>query len=227
MKLEGKVIDFLGDSITEGVGVENCETGRYDNIIKKKCGLKAAYNHGISGTRLAHQSKPSEKPRFDLCFCGRAYDLSKDADIIVVYGGVNDYIHGDAPFGSEGDKTPATFIGAVEFIMSLLGELYPNTKIVFMTPAHCQYDTLDETKPSNRPQKRADARPLCEYVRVIEEKGKQHGIPVLSLYERLPINPHLAEHKEKYTADGLHFNDAGHKILADLLIDFISNEVEE
>lgn len=138
---------------------------------------------------------------------------------------MNDYIHGDAPFGSPDDKTPATFLGAVEFLMNLLKELYPHTKIVFMTPAHCCYDTLDETRPSNRPQKRADARPLCDYVNAITEKGKQHSIPVLNLYERLMINPHLPEHKEKYTADGLHFNDAGHKILADLLIDFIINEV--
>lgn len=32
MTLEGKIIDFLGDSITEGVGVEDCENNRYDNI---------------------------------------------------------------------------------------------------------------------------------------------------------------------------------------------------
>lgn len=227
MDLKGKIIDFLGDSITEGVGVENCETGRYDNIMKSKCGLKAVFNYGIGGTRLAHQTKPSENPRFDLCFCGRAYDLSKEADIIVVYGGVNDYIHGDAPFGNSGDKTPATFHGAVYFIMNLLCELYPNTEIIFMTPAHCCYDIIDETKPSVRPQKRSDARPLCEYVKVIEETGKRCGVHVLNLYERLPINPCITDHKEKYTVDGLHFNDVGHEILADVLIDFITNDIKE
>ena len=44
MDLQGKIIDFLGDSIPEGGGVENCETGRYDNIMKKNAGLKAVYN---------------------------------------------------------------------------------------------------------------------------------------------------------------------------------------
>ena len=221
MTLEGKIIDFLGDSITEGVGVEDCENSRYDNIIKVKCGLKAAYNYGIGGTRIAHQSKPSDKPRHELCFCGRAYDLKPDADIIVVYGGVNDYIHGDAPFGKIGDETPATFCGGVEFLMRLLGELYPGAKKVFMTPARIQYDTLDDEKPSNREMKSADSKPLSDYARVIEETGKKHKIPVLNLYKRLPINPNIAEHKDKYTADGLHFNDEGHKILADTLIEFI------
>ena len=56
--------------------------------------LKKVNNYGIGGTRIAHQNVPSEKPRYDLCFCGRAYNMERNADIIVVYGGVNDYIHG-------------------------------------------------------------------------------------------------------------------------------------
>ena len=36
MELKEKIVSFLGDSITEGVGVENCTEKRYDNIIKKK-----------------------------------------------------------------------------------------------------------------------------------------------------------------------------------------------
>ena len=84
MELKGKIIDFLGDSITEGTGVEDRENNRYDNILKRKYDLKAVYNYGIGGSRLAHQRTPSEKPRFDLCFCGRVYDLNPYADIIVV-----------------------------------------------------------------------------------------------------------------------------------------------
>ena len=103
MDLKGKIIDFLGDSITEGVGVQDRINNRFDRVLERNCGLKATYNYGIGGTRLAHQRTPSEKPRHDLCFCGRAYDMNKDADIIVVYGGTNDYGHGDAPFGEYGD----------------------------------------------------------------------------------------------------------------------------
>ena len=41
MELNGKIIDFLGESITEGVGVSNREENRYDNRLKAKYGLKA------------------------------------------------------------------------------------------------------------------------------------------------------------------------------------------
>ena len=52
MELKGKIIDFLGDSITEGVGVTDRENNRYDNILKRQFGLKATYNYGIGGTRI-------------------------------------------------------------------------------------------------------------------------------------------------------------------------------
>ena len=221
MELKGKIIDFLGDSITEGVGVADRANNRYDNVLKKNCGLAETYNYGIGGTRLAHQRKPSAKPRHDLCFCGRAYDLNKDADIIVVYGGINDYIHGDAPFGEIGDTTPATFCGGVYFLMNLLRTQHPGKTLVFMTPARLCYDGNDGSKPSNRPTKAPDAKPLAGYVEVIKETAKQFDIPVLDLCEKLGIDPNNPEDKEKYTVDGLHFNDAGQAVLAARLQAFL------
>jgi len=158
-----------------------------------------------------------------LHFCGRAYDLNPAADIIVVYGGINDFFHGDAPIGGPEDKTPATFYGAVEFLMNLLKEIYRDKTIVFMTPAHCCTDDVTDRKPSPRATKGPDALPVAGYVNIIVEKGKAHHIPVLNLYENLGIDPHNTEDREQYTPDGLHFNDAGHAVLADCLIDFLKS----
>lgn len=219
--LEGKIIDFLGDSITEGVGVTDRDNNRYDNVLKKMCNLKATHNYGIGGTRFAHQSVPSEKPRHDLCFCGRVYDLNVDADIIVVYGGVNDYIHGDAPIGSFGDETPATFYGAVRFLMNYLTTAYPDKLIVFMAPARICFKDLTGYEPSNRAVKKADALPLYSYVEIIKKTAELFQIPVLDLYQELGIDPMREEDRLQYTVDGLHFNDAGHHIIAKRLADFL------
>lgn len=220
MELKGKIIDFLGDSITEGVGVSNLEN-RYDNRLARMCGLKAVYNYGIGGTRLAHQSTPSEKPRHDLCFCGRAYNLNPSADIVVVYGGVNDYIHGDAPFGQEGDETPATFHGGVYFLMNLLKTNFAGKPVVFMTPAHCCYKEVSDKVVSPRPMKHPTSKPLRDYVEVIKATGKKLGIPVLDMMENLGIDPNDPTDRDTLTVDGLHFNDAGHEYIAKALEKFL------
>lgn len=217
MELKGKIIDFLGDSITEGAGVSDVGRNRYDHVIERRCGLKAVYNYGVGGSRLAHQIRPSENPRHDLCFCGRAYDLNRDADIIVVFGGVNDYLHGDAPVGKEGDNTPATFCGAVEWLMSFLQAEYADKVIVFVTPAHCRQDQA----VSDNPAKQADAMPLPAYIDVIERAAGRHGIPVLNLYEELGLDPNIPKHMEEYAPDGLHFNDKGHAVIAEKIIQML------
>ena len=222
MNIRGFQVNFLGDSITEGCRVSNIADCRYDNRLKKLCKLSAVNNYGIGGTRLAHQLHASENPRHDLCFCGRAYNMDRTADMVVVYGGVNDYIHGDAPFGEIGDTTPATFCGGVYFLMRLLTEIYRDKPVIFMTPARCyRPGEMDDLKPSMRPNKRPDARPLLAYVEVIVETAKQFNIPVLDLYHHLGIDPHDEAQRTAYTGDGLHFNDAGHAVLAQRLKDFI------
>ncbi len=223
MELKGLRVNFLGDSITEGTGVSNVKENRYDNVLKAKYGFAEVNNYGIGGTRLAHQERPSEKPRYDLCFCGRAYNMEKDVDLVVVYGGVNDYIHGDARFGTMEDKTPETFCGAVYFLMTLLKEIYGDTPIVFMTPAHMHFKGISDKLTTGRPMKKPDAQPLLEYVKVVEARGKELSIPVLNLFENLGIDPNNESDREKYTVDGLHFNDAGHAILAKRLGDFLES----
>lgn len=221
MNIQGFKVNFLGDSITEGCGVEDIANCRYDNRLAKLCALSAVNNYGIGGTRFAHQSCPSAKPRHDLCFCGRVYNMDTTADMVVVYGGVNDYIHGDAPFGELGDTTPATFCGAVYFLMNYLRENYPGKPVVFMTPARCMYGEVDDLKPSPRPGKGPDARALLIYVEAIMQTAKQFDIPVLDLYHNLGLDPHDKACYDAYTKDGLHFNDAGHAFIAQRLKEFI------
>ena len=223
MQLEGLTVNFLGDSITEGSGVSNVSENRYDNRLRKMYNLKAVNNYGIGGTRIAHQEKPSEKTRYDLYFCGRSYDMDPDADLIVVYGGVNDYIHGDACFGTMDDRTPETFTGAVYYLMDLIKTLYPKASVVFMTPAHCVYRGVSDNIASPLPMKKPDAKPLIEYVRVIKERGKELGVPVLDLFENLGIDPNNDDDRARYTVDGLHFNDDGHGFLARALGSFLTS----
>ena len=221
MELKGKKIAFLGDSITEGVGVSSAEC-RYENILSKKCELAEIFVDAIAGSRFAYQHRPNEDARRQLFFCGRAFFVPTDADILVVYGGVNDYLNGDAPFGEEGDSGFMTFCGATRFLMSTLRKRLGDKPIVFMTPAHCYYKGVRDTELTSRYPDLADReKPLPAYIEVIEKTAEEFGIYVLDLYNGLGIDPNIPEHKEKYTVEGLHFNDEGHKVIAERLEEFL------
>lgn len=224
MDIRGLKVNFLGDSITEGVGVSDIANCRYVERLAKTWELRTNI-YAIGGTRLAHQIQPSEPPRKDLCFCGRAYDMDTTADMVIVYGGVNDYLHGDAPLGQMGDTTPATFYGGVYFLMRYLKENYPNKPVVFMTPARCSYRSafgvVSYQNPSCYPIKGGNKATLLDYVQAVLETGKLLGIPVLDLYHDLPLDTNDEQIYKTYTVDGLHFNNDGHGILAETLQNFL------
>lgn len=207
MELQGKIINFLGDSITEGHGTSG-EEKRFSNLIKERCGLLKANNYGISGTRIAKQKNPSENPRHDLYFCGRLDEMDKNADAVVVFGGTNDYGHGDAPFGLFTDRSDETFYGACHTLMSELASTYVGKPIVIVTPLH----RTEETR---------NAKVLENYVNAIKDVACYYSLPVLDLYANSGIQPSVPAIREKLCPDGLHPNDAGHEILAEKIVNFL------
>ena len=203
MELKGLTINFLGDSITEGCGTTGGDKV-FHCIIKEKCGLKHAYNYGVSGTRIARQVVPSMTTRYDYTFELRSDIMNKNADAVVVFGGTNDFGHGDAPFGDIESEDIYTFCGAVNSLINKLKRDFPNGKIIFMTPLH----RITEMTPSE-----PDGKILEDYVEAIRTICKKHSIPVIDLFA---INPLDCEDKT-LVPDGLHPNDAGHSVMAEVI----------
>lgn len=212
MKLEGKKIAFLGDSITAGAGVSTPEN-IYWNLIAKYTGAEC-YGYGIGGTRIAPQRMPMPDVSYEnLYFGSRIQTMIPDADIVVVFGGTNDYGHGDAAFGKLGDQTEDTFYGACYQLLYKLTARYPAAKVVVLTPLHRD----DEDKLYNSRGIR-NAAFLSGYVQAIRESAEIFGAPVVDLYRNCNINPNHPAHKETYCPDGLHPNDLGHELIANCVI---------
>ena len=216
MDLKNKIINFLGDSITEGVGVENPDN-IYHQRIAKKYGLKKANNYGISGTRLAKQQTPTlDNPSFDRDFCSRVSKMADDADAVVVFGGTNDWGHGDAPIGKFSDRSDNSFYGACHVLFSSLISKYPGKLIVVVTPLH----RVGETELHTREDV---SLPLKAYIEIIKEVALYYSLPVCDLYAISGLQPEVEEICKKFIPDGLHPNDHGHKILAERLGNFLNN----
>lgn len=211
MELSNKKINFLGDSITEGACASD-KSHCFVSVFGQKTGA-VCRNYGIGGTRIARQQMPSECPQWDLDYCKRATEMDKDADIIVVFGGTNDYGHGDAELGTPLDRTPDTFYGALHTLYRTLIEEYPLADIVVITPLHRE----NENSPRGDGKK-----PLSEYVKIIREVAESYSLPILDLFANGKIYPDIPVLKEKYTADGLHPNDRGYEYIANRLISFLN-----
>lgn len=202
MELKDKKILLLGDSITAGSGVKSIEDV-YWKQLERNTGARCV-GYGIGGTRFAKQFDADDYERLGN-FCTRAHNMEDKADIIVVFGGTNDFGHGDAPFGKIGDKTPETFCGAVDNVINTLINKYPDALIVFMTPAH----RLNESGFLLNERGLRREHDLAEYVDAIITICGNYSVPVFDLFRVGGIQPNVDIMREKFMPDGLHPNEAG------------------
>lgn len=218
MELKGKIINFLGDSITEGVGTSG-QDYVFHGLLKKKYGLKEVRNYGIGGTRIARQTEITCLTR-DRDFILRAGMMNNDADVVVVFGGTNDFGNGQAPLGSIDNMDMHTFYGGVHTLIRNLIHEYYNKHIVFITPLHRlnEESCYGTWKPDG-----VEQRPLKDYVKAIREVCEYYSVPVLDLFASGELAGNTPEWYNKYMPDGVHPNDEGHKIIANKLGKLLEN----
>lgn len=212
-------INFLGDSITSGGGA-GCVENSYVSRFAQLTGFEVC-RYGEGGTRIAKQRVPSSDTAWDQDFQQRALAMEKDADFVFIFGGTNDYGHGDAPLGTFDNKDPYTFYGGLRCLLEYLIDVYGADKLCFITPLHRFNE--DDPKGENgiKPQPVA---PLSEYVEIIREVAAYYCVPILDLYAEnfLPIP--TSDEGGEYTSDGLHPNANGHLRLAERIAKYFVDE---
>ena len=203
---------FLGDSITEGVGASSQENS-YVSLVGQNLGCEVI-NYGISGTRIARQTTSSVNHRRDIDFNMRTILLDKTADKIFVFGGTNDFGHGDAVIGEKGDYGHFTFHGAVNMLFSTLIGMYGKENVIILLPLkRCNIDVKINPVTGKR---------LVDYVEILKYYVNLYGLKYVDLFNNgLPQPP---EGESEYFIDGLHPNDKGHKYLAEKICEFIKND---
>ena len=219
MDLKNKKIGFLGDSITVGVGTSNSENNyvgtRFPDLFAKAAGA-IAYNYGVSGTRIARQAVPIAYEPEAGHYILRVDNMEPDLDVVVVFGGTNDFGHGDAPLGTFSDRDDNTFYGALHSLIVKLINKYPKAVLVFLTPLHRDGEyTLINSFGLRR-------EPLIKYINAIREVAEYYAIPVLDLYKNSGMQPSVDIIRELYLPDGLHPSDLGAKKISDMLYSFLN-----
>ena len=135
-----------------------------------------------------------------------------------MFGGTNDFGHGDAPLGTFADRTPDTFTGACHYLMNGLLEMYAGKPVVILTPLH----RWNEGCPRGD-VKTEDVAPLSTYRTILLRVAESYALPVLDLYAVSGIQPTNARNRERLAPDGVHPNDAGYALLAHRIGKFLES----
>lgn len=217
MQTRGKIVNVLGDSITAGANATAfCRS--YHQILKTLGEFKEVNAYGVGGTRIAKQKVLLDYEKAEDNFISRAENMQKKADIVLIFGGTNDYGHGDAPLGTITDETDETFCGACNLLFKNLRTVYEGSTIIVLLPLR----RLNDDNPYGEEGKKATPTgSLADYCERITQIATKFAYPVCDLREESLLNPNDGAINAKYFGDGLHPNDEGHKILAERLFKFI------
>ena len=139
-----------------------------------------------------------------------------DADFVFVFGGTNDYGHGDADLGTTESRDSYTFCGAVHNLAEYLIGRYGKENLCFILPLW----RYDEDNPHGEDGTQAKTRPsLKEYVRAEIAVLDALGVRYLNLRKVFPVPPTKAP--SEYYVDGLHPTDKGHELLAKCIVRYL------
>ena len=196
------LINFLGDSITEGLKWQKKEV--YCHYLSKWLNIRIN-NQGYRATKIARQKDDNKD------FNYRLKDLDDKADFTFIFGGTNDYSLGDAELGDINSESYFTFYGALKNLVKDLLKKFDNDKICFILPL----SRFDEDKVINHGN-------LPQYRNIIKEICDLNKIDYLDLCDELPV-PNT-DGKSEYFKDGLHPNKQGHKLIARNIIKYLKKK---
>lgn len=233
---EGKTVCFLGDSITDGVGVRKGE--RYFDLLGEKMKFRAV-GYGVNGAQFGELLSQAQRMEAE---------LGDDVDAIFLFAGTNDF-YASRPLGSwytETNDTVVTlrhedgsprheevrrlrafcfdnsFCGSVNRVLSYLKHRYARKQIVLMTPIHRAYATFG---PQNiqYPELYANRDGIFfeEYCARVEEAAKIWSTEFIDLRQCSGLFPLYDESAAAYfsniVTDRLHPSAEGHRRMAEVI----------
>lgn len=196
IEIQGDIkINALGDSFTYGDKLKD-RRRTFPNVVSGKCCASVLNEYGLNGSCVAGMNPGKLLDRYP--------EMDRDANLILVLGGTNDYNgagKSGTPLGAFGDMTGATFYGGLNLMMCGLKQMYPDSEIVFMTPTRRWGYTRNNKNGYN----------LAQYAAAIQEMAAFWGIRVIDLYNEPGLD--FGGKQSSYLVDGLHPNTVGHALI--------------
>ena len=221
-KLNGKTVNFMGDSITQGSGGDiggSVVDHPYPSIIEDNTGCNSN-NYGIAGSTLSGDGSTHNTVNDAIIgfqpMCNRLNLMSSSADVNIIFGGTNDALADrQVPLGEFGDTTNLTFYGGLDIICKYLLNNFPKKTNLFIVPLQRHSQNTGNIY----------GKKLIDYVNAIKEVAGSYGLPVLDLYHNGGGTPLNSTWKTNNMPDGTHPNQSYYYDLANKIEDFINNQI--
>lgn len=180
------VISAVGDSITY--------SATYAAVLDALPHIKVN-NYGMSATQVAGV--------YDHSFVNRTHDKRFKSDIILIFGGTNDYKGLNSmcnPLGTVDSDDITTYFGAYNEMLKNIKKKNPKSQIVLVTPIKRAYWDKPNAYGFN----------LAHYAAATQMIAYQNNVYCLDLFN----NPACDFTNNGMLIDGIHPNNDGHNTLA-------------
>lgn len=190
-------IGCLGDSITYGLGGTSWTTK-----LNELCNIPSVYNYGISGSTIISNGTTG--------FIDRIPNMVADLDVIVLWGGVNDFMWTN--------QSKEVFKTNFEKVVKALLDKYPKAKFIGLTPMKFKYTASADgilTRAWNEPNSQSGVL-LKDYVDVEIEIFNKYSIEYKDLFNESGIScEHNGQANEYFVGNGdlLHPNEKGNLLV--------------
>ena len=142
-------------------------------------------------------------------------DFQQTKILFLCYG-INDY-HAGVPI--ENEKNPMdvrTFSGALRSTLQFLKEAYPDLRVVLITPTYSWYPGLGLTCEEYD----LGGGNLEDYVNAEMAVAGEYGVECVDIFHGFYAHEQFEDWK-MYTSDGVHPNDLGREMLAEMLASYL------
>lgn len=175
-------------------------------------------NKGVGGTTVFNNGNKEviegELRESWMCSDDRINLIPSDSDVILVFGGHNDFGYNNLEMGvlGDGNLIDSTFKSAYSLMLKKLVNKFPNALIITMTPVGGR----TETEKGNT-DKQFYIRDLCmtDFANAVKEVSAYYGIPCIDINGESRIS---TLNHDTYIADVIHANSEGGKLIANAVI---------